>query len=110
MRVPNGENAFIDIRKLVEYSLDPNHKVGMHKAIVFERVLGLNQGNADELVDALLSAVRNVDAVEGKTDSYGQRYVVDFEMSRGSLTGRIRSVWIVDSGREDPRLITCFVL
>lgn len=110
MHVPNAERAVIDIGKLTAYSLDPTHEVGQHKAAVFERVLGLRAEDWRELYDALMYAVRNSPAKPGKSDKFGQRYVVDFEMSRGKFLAAIRSVWIVNTGRDDPRLITCYVI
>jgi hypothetical protein len=110
MFVPNADRAFIDIRKLAAYSLDSTHDVGKHKAKVFRKVLGLRQEDANELADALMFAVQNSEAELGKLDRFGQRYVVDFEMSRNLGTATVRSVWIVDAGKDYPRLVTCFVL
>ncbi|MCC6330004.1 MAG: hypothetical protein IT174_15935 [Acidobacteria bacterium] len=110
MQIPNAELAIIDIGKLAAYSLDPTHEVGQHKAAVFERVLGLRAEDWRELYDALMYAVRNSQATPGRSDKFGQRYVIDFKMSRGKFSAAIRSVWIVDTGRDHPRLITCYVL
>ncbi|MGD9564223.1 MAG: DUF6883 domain-containing protein [Pyrinomonadaceae bacterium] len=110
MRVPNADKAFIDMRKLAEYSLDPTHNVGKNKAMVFAKVLGLTQSDASELAEALMLAITNLEAEPGKLDRFGQRYVIDFEMARESRSAMIRSVWIVDNGQDHPRLVTCFVL
>lgn len=40
MKLPNAENAVIDIAKLRDYSLNPNHPEGKHKARVFQAKLG----------------------------------------------------------------------
>jgi len=53
--------------------LDPTHEVGKDKAAVFAKVLGLSQGDANELVEALMSAVKNSEAELGKMDRFGQR-------------------------------------
>jgi len=42
--LPNGDRAILDIRKLEDYCLSPSHPRGRHKARVFQRVLGVQQG------------------------------------------------------------------
>jgi Domain of unknown function (DUF4926) len=42
MKLPNAEAAFIDIRKLRDYSLNPDHDRGKHKARLFLATLGLD--------------------------------------------------------------------
>lgn len=92
MFVPNADRAFIDLKKLAAYSLDSTHDVGKHKAVVFGKVLGLHQADANKLADALMFAVNNLEAEPGKSDLFGQRYMVDLEMSRNLRTATIRSV------------------
>lgn len=35
MKLPNAENAVVSIEKLRDYSLNPNHPEGKHKARAF---------------------------------------------------------------------------
>ena len=35
MKLPNAENAYVDLRKLADYCLDSEHERGKHKARVF---------------------------------------------------------------------------
>lgn len=49
-------------------------------------------------------------AVAGKVDRYGRRYVIDFEFTGPNGTAMIRSVWIVRTGEDIPRLVTCYTL
>jgi hypothetical protein len=110
MNLPNGEQAVVDIAKLQDYCLNPNHPRGRHKARVFASVLGITAGHASQLQDALLEAAREGEATATDQDVYGQRYVVDFTM-RGPLgEGRVRSAWIVRSAEDFPRLTSCYVL
>jgi hypothetical protein len=52
MRLPNGEQAFVDnIAKLRDYSLSPLHKEGRHKARVFASALGQDSADAQWLAD-----------------------------------------------------------
>jgi hypothetical protein len=78
--MPNAGGAVVDIRKLRDYCLSPDHPRARHKAYVFRGVLGLTDADAVTLHQALLDAARTRDAVIGEKDQYGQRYVVDFVM------------------------------
>ncbi len=49
MKLPNGEHAIVPLEKLREYCLNPTHRVGGHKAHVFEAMLGLTTAHAEEL-------------------------------------------------------------
>ncbi len=95
MKLPNPENTIIDDKKLASYSLNPNHSEGKHKARVFKSALDLDLSSMEELKVALIVAVQNYDAIPGKSNSYGQKYVIDFPMTRGEKTAIIHSVWIV---------------
>jgi hypothetical protein len=109
MKLPNGERAVVDIAKLTDYCLNPEHPRGKHKARVFAAALGLTADRADDLRSALLEAAVAAEAVAGDQDQYGQRYVVDFTMEGVSGSVLIRSTWIVRAGEEFPRLTSCFV-
>jgi len=100
----------VDIEKLRGYCLSLDHPRGRHKARVFASALGLTVEDAEELRDALLSAVRSGEASVTEQDEYGQRYVLDFEMIRVAGCARVRSSWIVRSGEDFPRLTSCHVL
>ena len=57
MRLPNADQAKIDIAKLRDYSLNPVHPEGKHKARVFAAATGLGTGDAQQLCDMILEAV-----------------------------------------------------
>lgn len=71
---------------------------------------GIRQADADELRTAILSAASSAEARLGTANSYGQRYIVDFDLIRQSRTVRVRSTWIVRIGEDFPRLTSCYVL
>ena len=110
MRLPNPENAIVDVRKLRDYCLNPEHPRGRHKAQVFSAALGLGAEDAEELREALLTAACSEEAVAGEEDEYGKRYVLDFEMSTAVGTATVRSGWIVRHGEDFPRLTSCYVV
>ena len=109
MKLPNGEHAIVDRRKLEEYCLNAHHPRGRNKARVFASV-GIHLADADTLREALLAAARNSEAKLGTASPYGQRYLVDFDLVRNARTVRVRSTWIVRLGEELPRLTSCYVL
>ena len=109
MKLPNGERAIVDRRKLAEYCLNPHHPRGRNKARVFASV-GIGQADSDVLREALITAARISEAERGRPSLYGQRYIVDFDLVRPEKTVRVRSTWIVRIGEDLPRLTSCFVI
>lgn len=110
MQLPNPDQAIIDYQKLEGYCLNPNHTDGRHKANVFQSALGINVDTAEELRTALFQAVQNYEAIPGEANRYGQKYVIDFVITRLSKRATIRSVWIVRHDESFPRLVTCYIL
>ena len=88
MKLPNGVHAVVEISKLRDYCLDPQHPRGRHKTRVFAVTFGLTQADAPFLRDELLRAAREVDAVPAEADQYGERLTVDFELSRNNRLKR----------------------
>lgn len=109
MRLPNGDRAIVDLRKLRDYCLNPDSPRGRHKARVFAAALGLTTRDAPRMQMKLREIARTGNATLGEVDVYGQRYTIDFEMV--TLVGKamIRSCWIVMRGKTAPRLTTCYV-
>ncbi len=109
-RVPNAERAILDIRKIAEYCLSPVHPRGRHKARVFRDALELNQDNAGWLRATLLDGLRQGEAIELASDDLGSRWRVDVPVERHGKSVVVRTVWIVRSGEQVPRFVTCWVL
>jgi hypothetical protein len=72
--------------------------------------VGIQTSDVEQLREALIQAATNAEARLGTIDSFGQRYSIEFEWTRGAQTARIRSTWILLSGQDQPRLTTCYVL
>ncbi|WP_256871629.1 DUF6883 domain-containing protein [Nostoc sp. TCL26-01] len=72
--------------------------------------LDLDLNNAEELQTILLQAVAIYDAIPGKSNPYGQKYIIDFPVTRADKQAIIQSVWIVRNDENFPRLVTCYVL
>jgi hypothetical protein len=97
MKLPNGERAVLDIRKLQLYCLNALHPRGRNKARVFASA-GIRWEDAEELRTALVAAAGSGDARPGIASVHGQRYVVDFDLVRQGGNIKIRSTWIVRIG------------
>jgi hypothetical protein len=110
MKLPNAENAFVDVAKLRDYALDPVHAEGKHKARVFAAALGLSRNDAEWLRDQLLLGARISDCSLGRKTDHGQMYAIDFVATFRGKTARLRSAWNIRPGENFPRLVTCYVL
>jgi len=110
LKLPNAERAAIDLAKLREYSLNPAHPAGKHKARVFATLLGFTATDAERVREMILAAVLQHEATEGRTDEHGIRYTVDFEAQGVRDMVTIRTAWIIDTGETAPRLVSCYVI
>jgi hypothetical protein len=110
MKLPNSAAAFIDPDKLRDYSLNPHHPRGKHKARLFTAILGLTQDDTALLLSTIQDAIHHYDAVPGLLNEYGQRYIVDFPIARNQNTAQVRTVWIIRVGEDFPRLVSCYIL
>lgn len=110
MKLPNAEAAFIDLNKLQNYSLNLQHDRGKHKARLFAAILGLGSDDADLLQAFILEAIQIYDALPTSLDEYGQRYTVDFPITRNENTATVRTTWIIRPTEIFPRLVSCYIL
>jgi len=114
LKLPNADNAIVDIAKLRDYCLSPDHPEGKHKARVFLKTLGIDKSDAEQLRHTILKAVLAADAIEEAPTEFGRRFVVDFQLSWAkeavTRTGLVRTAWIIRFGEEFPRMTTCFGL
>ena len=103
VKLPNAERAFVDVAKLRDHCLNPNHPRGRHKARVFLAALGLTADDAEDLRATLLVVAGAEDASPSDRDAYGERYVVDFLMKGPTGQVQVRSAWIIRTGEDFPR-------
>jgi hypothetical protein len=108
--LPYAENAVVDIRKLRDYCLNPEHDDGKHKARLFLSSLGMTADHAEELQQILLEVVKTREVRLGRQDTFGQRYTLDFLLEWQNRSTTIRSGWIIEQGSMTPRLTTCYPL
>lgn len=108
--LPNGDRAILDIRKIEHYCLNLLHPRGRHKARVFREVLDLQRSDAAWLRDVLLGAARSSKASHMTTDAWGNHWRLDVTIGRHGKSAVIRTIWIVRTGENVPRFVTCWVL
>lgn len=78
---------------------------------MFESVLGITASNADELRTVLLRvAADSEEAIHKGNNGYGDVYELRFSLATSQATAIVLSAWIIRSGEDFPRLITCFIL
>ncbi|MFU8789358.1 MAG: DUF6883 domain-containing protein [Methylobacter sp.] len=104
-------NHLIDIKKLRDYCLSTQHPEGCHKARVFLSALGMTSADAEKLREILLiAATVNNEVFMTGTDQYGCRYIFDVLVTWNNREAFVRSAWIIKTGENFPRLVSCYVV
>jgi len=110
VKLPNGERADLGT-KLEDYSLNPLHRHGQHKARVFRAVLGIALANADLLRNTLKQAAATSEQAHHRgNNGFGEVYELRFPLTTGQGAAVVLSAWIILKGEDFPRLTTCFIL
>ena len=109
-QLPNSEHAVLDVRKIEGYCLSLIHPRWRHKARVFREALGLSQNDAEWLKEVLLDGARQGAAAEIGSDNFGRRWRVDVNVARHGRSAVVRTIWMMRSGEQIPRFVTCWVL
>jgi hypothetical protein len=106
MKLPNADLARVERAKIENYLLSHDHPDGATKARLFE-LFGFRR-SMWEVLAAALREHGQVNQVNRTVETgYGMRYIVDGELrTPGGRRPTVRTVWIVESGLEGPRLIT----
>ena len=108
MRLPSAHLAIIDRAKVVDYLLDPSHRVGGSKARFFSS-MGFARSSWETLADALRAHGQQHEVSSTVDTGFGPRYEVTGELDTPSgRRPRVTTVWQVDAGRVAPRLITAY--
>lgn len=110
MKLPNCENAFVDIRKLRDYCLSKTHPVGKNKARVFYSALGLTSDDSEFLRDIIIQKACDDRGLASRVDEYGQRYTLDILIEVKDRSASVRTTWIIKEDEDFPRLTTCHVV
>jgi uncharacterized protein DUF6883 len=76
---------------------------------VFRAALGVTIDDAQWLRAEVLRIAREGDAIIGESSQFGQKYIIDVTLTRNERTAIVRTVWIIENGKDFPRLMTCYV-
>lgn len=108
MKLPNSNLAIIEREKICEYLLDAAHPDNGGKALFFI-ALGFSREDWLTLANALLKLAHENEVGISMESSHGIKYIVDGRLSTPSgKRATVRTVWIVDKGSENPRLVTAY--
>lgn len=107
--LPNADRARVDVTKLRDYSLNPQHHAGKHKARVFLSALCVTLDDAEWLRQTVIDAVRSAEAQPSAPSPFGTKYVVDVLVTRGERSAVVRTSWIIEHGTDFPRLTSCYL-
>jgi Domain of unknown function (DUF6883) len=110
VRLRNAHFAVVERQKVIDYLLNAAHPDNSGKARFFES-LGFSIEEPERLMAALRALAENGDVVENAHSVHGEKYVVEGWLSAHTEESRhrlVRTVWIIDSGHEAPRLVTAY--
>ena len=108
MTIPNAAHCIIESEKVRDYLLNLAHPAGKSKAAFFVS-MGFRQSEWEILAKALQQLIQHSPITITMTSHHGQKYIVDGPL--GTPQGHvplIRTVWVVGTGTDRPRLITAY--
>jgi hypothetical protein len=103
MKLPNGDRAELG-DKLERYCLNYEHQKGKHKALLFEKRLGITIANKELLELALKEAAIEGEAELYKVDQYGTHYDLASDVGESLIL----SCWIIKITEDFPRLTNTY--
>jgi hypothetical protein len=108
LKLPNIANAVIEESKVIDYLLSEENSGGKAE---FFTAFSFSSEQWEELRDALFQHAQIHEVIRTSESKYGKKYIIEGELS--TPDGRsplVRIIWIVDSGKESPRLVTAYPL
>ena len=106
--LPNADAALINREKIIEYLLSESHPDGRAKAAFFTKY-GFTAEQWGVLAESLRKYGIDNPVVKTVESEYGVRYCVDGPVETpGGDRPAIRTVWIVEKGLTEPRLVTAY--
>jgi len=110
VKLPNHQNAIISERKVAGYLLSTSHVYGRHKAVFFSR-FGFSVDAWEILARALREHASEHEVMATEDSLFGQRYIVDGELSApDGRRPRVRVIWFIETGEDAPHLVTAYPL
>ena len=110
VKLRNAHLATVDRSKVVDYLLNEAHPDNGGKAVFFVS-LGFSRDQPELLTNALREVAERGKVVQREESTHGEKYVVDGSLSvhtQESGPRSVRTVWIIDAGKDAPRLVTAY--
>jgi len=110
VKLRNAHLATVDRSKVVDYLLNEAHPDNGGKAQFFTS-FGFSRDHPELLMKALRDVAEDGNVVHRVESAHGEKYVVDGWLSVHTQESRqphVRTVWIIDAGKEAPRLVTAY--
>jgi hypothetical protein len=108
--LPNADKVIIEREKILDYLLNPKHRIGASKANFFIK-FGFSAGKWKILAEALRIHGQTTDVIKVRETNLGPQYVVEGKLNTpDGRTPFVRSIWQMDKGAVAPRLITAYPL
>ena len=106
MRLPNFESVQIDKTKLTEYLLSSTNEEG--KAGFFTR-FGFSVAKWEMLAEAMRHHAENHEVTQVIQNMHGTKFLIEGVLTTpDGRNPRVRSVWLVETGKQVARLITAY--
>lgn len=108
MKLPNVKHAIIQKEKFTDYLLSLTNEDGKPKAEYFRKI-GFNETNLKDFENALITVASNNEVKTVEKSKFGVKYVIEGLMD--SPIGKkviVRTVWSIDKGEKNPRLVTAY--
>jgi hypothetical protein len=108
MKLPNAAHAIIEREKVADYLLNSGHPDNGGKAPFFV-ACGFHRDAWEVFAEALLSLVVTAEITKSLNPPHGIKYILDGEIETpAGRQASLRTIWILDSGSNTPRLITAY--
>jgi hypothetical protein len=106
VNLPNAVNSYVEPAKIVDYLLNREHPEGAGKAEFFAH-FGFTVEAWEVLAEALVIHARTHQVASMSETRYGVKYRIEGPIiCPDGRAPSIRSVWIIDAGANEPRLVT----
>lgn len=108
MKIPNSIQSFVPDSKITDYLLSEIHEIGKHKANFFKH-FGFDVMDISNFRQSLIQHSIDRDIVNEISSNYGVKYILKCEiLTPDNRNPCIYTVWIVEYGTKEPRLITAY--
>ncbi|NJL57484.1 hypothetical protein HC928_21890 [bacterium] len=108
MKLPNLENLLVEKAKIADYLLSQEKSSGKS---AFYLVFGFTLADWEILKAALIQHATTHEVARSSETAHGIKYIIEGKLQTpDGRSPQVRSVWIIDRGKDAPRLVTAYPL